>query len=136
MSNSIQLRVGDWSHDGHGHTDEIFVTTDKTFKEVSNTMAKLNKHLEKACGYSFDTVCENYEDNIIPVALVNALKDVGVNVGDYDKEDNGDMRTYSQDFMQLAVDALNAFSPELNLVCDEKIQPPVLDLGGYGLFWD
>jgi hypothetical protein len=135
MSESFQMRVGDWSHDGHGHTDDIFVTTELTLHDVSQALDDMNALLSKVCGDDFSTICEDYEDNRIPRDMVEALKDMGVNVDNLDEDDDY-YRTYSQDFMHLIIDSLNVFKPELGLKADKKMQPPVLDVGGYGLFWD
>lgn len=75
MQNTFNVVLGDWSHDGHGHTATIVIKTDAE-------MADIRQAYDAAVTYyEFDLiayVADEYEDPLLRLEYVKKLEEKGV----------------------------------------------------------
>lgn len=72
--NNFRITLGDATNDGHGITEELHITCNKTNKEIEEGIVKANKILD----INILNICSNYEGYQISVLELKNLYDHGV----------------------------------------------------------
>lgn len=130
MVNSVQLNVGDWSSDGHGKTETISFTANRTAKQVRNAYTKGSKKI----GIDLvDGVCEEYEDNTLPKDIFEKLEKAGFAVNEID-EYEGKYTLYPETFAMIYMFIASLGDEKLSYKMDENYDNRI-NIGGYGLFY-
>lgn len=130
MNSSITLVVGDWSGDGHDKTENIFIKCNRSIDEVNEAY----KAGTKIVGFDLvDSLCEEYEDRRIPIEAVTSLQDNGIEI-DWDDEVDPDVgvNIYHEEFVEIYLAIVKLGDPDFKY---ERQSPPVINIGGYGLFY-
>jgi hypothetical protein len=146
MSDTFNIVVGDWSHDGHGHTRTHLVNTALTYQDVEQAWDAVNDKLDEKYGFSFHEVCQDYENNLLTKDQSDAFIDMGINLADicdsaddylYDDDDSdAEFALDSDSFVKLVITLLNQHNPQLMLHRTTNSNRKELHIGGYGLFSD
>ena len=127
---TFKLIVGDLSGDGHGRHSDFHINSNLPREAVEKAYAE-------ACNVlGFDlvkTVCSNYEDVVVPQKISAILKNHGIDLFDYaelrcDNElEIWDISTWAI----LYLDIIKIVRPDFYY---ELMTPPIIHIGGYGLF--
>lgn len=75
---TYNVTIGDWSIDGHRITESFRIMTsidDAGLKEVK-------KEVLATTGIDIDRLCEEYEDNSLPVEVIDKLNSLGIECED------------------------------------------------------
>lgn len=137
--NRIQLVVGDWSHDGHNMTCDVFVECSLSRSELEDAF---NKGVKKL-GVNLTKYCEAYEDSSIPkdVYLKIAAVDPSLtrskdgDTGTLKREDDVDFNyTDDQEYATLWMLTAKAGRPTMEWTLADIPYEQRICIGGYGLF--
>jgi len=144
----FSLALGDWGSDGHGHSREYIINSNKPQIDIENAY----KAAIKKMGFDVLNLCEDYEDNVIPAdqwkSIVAAGFDPENRVNGYglynETEDSGEQYMDPDGFMVLILWFIQTGDNELQLSPENKVSPPNLlkrlnyghdaKLIGYGVF--
>lgn len=145
LEHDITLVAGDWSHDGHGMTDNIFIKSNLTHKQIE----KAYKAGAKKIGIDLvEDVCEEYEDTRLPEDLFMKLEETGFDVQSlhpyldtkWSEEELEDIRSgqedvhlYGDKFAEIYLHFCKIGNPDFQyeIVSDSA---PRIHIGGYGCF--
>lgn len=137
METRVKLLVGDYSGDGHNITQDYYVLTNLSCKQVQSSY----KEGTKKIGFNFSNeVCRNYEDGSISKDKWAKLKEFGYVPRSYDGEEfeleenvAGDGFTLdSQTFADIFMFICKLGNPTLEYKFVEEDNS--INIGGYGLF--
>lgn len=67
------LTIGDWSCDGHGHSEDFIVSSNFPVETVREAHYKI----KDITGVDIESICSEYEEDEIDEETVNILKDMG-----------------------------------------------------------
>lgn len=131
MANTlIQLIVGDWSDDGHGKTDSVFVRSNLSVEETKAAFEKGDKN------FKFSSYCSEYEDSNLPKDLVEKLKpfltkkELSEIYQEYDQNDS--LSVSSDEFVYFWIAVARSGNPDLKIKVT-KVNSITVD--GYDLFY-
>lgn len=125
----FNIRIGDWSADGHGMYETYTVSSNKPIEEVRAAHYRI---LEET-GIDMGSMCEDYEDSSIDSTMIDKLKSLGVDVNKIDlcfadyKED-GVAYAVPYTLFAIWVHLLNKVDSELKL---EHVKIESLDFYGF-----
>jgi hypothetical protein len=146
MSDTFNIVVGDWSHDGHSHTDTQLISTALTYSDVENAWGDVNQKLHNTYGFNLHDVCDTYEDNLLTKEQSDAFISMGINIAEFcessdeyvydDDNTDAEFALDSDSFVELILRLLNQHSPLLALERSNYTRRKELHVGGYGLFSD
>ena len=129
MPYTIELKLGDWSHDGHGITESIYISSNIS----ASKLRKAYKFGVKIAGFNFsEIVAQGYEDNKIKKNHAEKLFSLGFDRKslDYDKTD--DVYYVSADsFVDIWLFICKLGDPNFEFKIKEQ---KTINIGGYGLF--
>jgi len=127
--NVIQVVMGDWSQDGHNHTETVVIMSDHTAKQ----MEKAYKAGVKKCKFDISSFCEEYEDNTISNKMFLYFFNWGVEMEEnYDEDADHQPIGYS-DFANIYLKTCEIGDPTFKYVRVDSNASSV-NIGGYGLF--
>lgn len=149
---TINLVVGDWSSDGHGKTDTYSYEVNKSQKEIEAAHKKsCNKY-----NIRFNSWCEDYEDNSMPLKDLLKIQDVILSEKEPDTdysqleadiaeilEDNEGDIDYDDISHKLNVPGSTVFASlylgiaklSMQSLTYTPVESDEIKIGGYGLFW-
>lgn len=127
----INLKIGDYSFDGHCQTGVISIMSSLSKEQIVEAYNEGCKIL----GFDFITdYCSEYEDNKFPENKLNVLKSFGFE-GLYEEkfEDEEDYRIYNDDFYNIYLFFVRIGNKnfQCEIINDLKC---TINIGGYGLF--
>ncbi len=126
----VKLVVGDWSKDGHNQSDDFYVESNLSAKEIETAYKKGTKKVK------FDlckNVASNYEDNILPKKFLDTLVSLGFNLNpeDLDEIPEG-ISLFPEVFSDIYLFIVKLGNPNFEYKwteCSDEIH-----IGGYGLY--
>ena len=121
--NKILLKLGDWSDDGHGKTEDVFIQCNLTMEELQ---AAYKKGSKKVGVNLSDDVCCEYEDSSIDDETRNELEKAGLELP------YSEWGIDATDFANLWMAIATIGNPDLKWEHD-NLNVPTIDIGGYGL---
>lgn len=135
----FNFTVGDWSDDGHGHSETFLIKSSHSVSDVIKAYKVLNDKLPQ-----FDRWFEEYEESTISVSDYEALIALDPAFAKFfDKSETKKMsgtitRYHLEDgpdgYAKLWIALLKQFTPELELsIVPNRLS--TINGGGYGLFW-
>ncbi len=140
--NTIDLILGDWSHDGHGLTDTITITSNLTVDEVKKAYKdganKVGVDLVKDACSGYEDPWIAYEDwqKLAGFGLTpDSIEKYAYDVNEMQKNIDIQHEVYlSRDaFVKAYLFIIGIGNPDFN--CDiVKANPNTIHIGGYGLF--
>lgn len=143
--NIITLVLGDWSHDGHGLTDRINISSNLTDKEIT----KAYKAGKKKLSFDFDRVAEDYEDSRLTKVRWGEFLKLGFSNPEYEKkwsepyqpgdtydpdDEESDLVLDSEGFARLYLFLVKLGNDKFEYEILSDKQNPTIEIGGYGLF--
>ena len=136
MHNSIRLVVGDWSGDGHEKTQDIWILSNRTEKQIQ----KAYKAGTKQVGFDLsETVCRNYEDCYISKEKLKTLASLGMVLRSHDgtpyelEQDEDRFVMEAETFADMYLFIASLGDPDLKYQYDYTPDNHI-NIGGYGLF--
>ncbi len=140
--NRISLTMGDPYGDGHGQDDTVYLNCNVKVTELAEAYKKSNIDVQSQC--------EDYEDRNFSQEMAKMLLEKGKasefvteslqkDIDDMFKnefhEDEEDFTLYSTDiFAVFWLCAARIGNPDIQIEF-VTINPPNIEIGGYGLFW-
>ena len=146
LQHTINLTLGDWSHDGHGWTENYTIKSNLTHKEIEQALAKG----QELTGVTLDNIAAEHEEPYIDYEDWVKLNAHGLTVERlcastvYDKDwitggtnndisKKGPIRIHEESFLNIFYFLVEKGNPDFTYRILED-DAPVLRLGGYGLF--
>lgn len=131
LLHTINLVVGDWSHDGHSKTETVTILSNLDKKALEKAYKKGSKKV----GFDLETdVCADYEDMSMSEDISEKLKAAGIKPHDYVEEDEAGLSfSYNHEaFATLWLDIARLGNPDLKyeITADNNT---TINIGGYGL---
>lgn len=126
VAHQIALIVGDYSFDGHCRRDTVVVSSSLPKDQL---LAAYKRGCEVVGFDLTKDVCSEYDDSTIPKYALQKLAKVGYSV-EFAGEDGADYVS-SQTFADVWLFIATKGDPSLVTTI---IDPPSLNIGGYGLF--
>lgn len=129
-----RIMVGDFSGDGHGMYETVFVKTKHTSAEIR---AAFKKAIDESKLNNSDNLCEEWETDTISKDMLDRM---GVDSSKYINSDEGEDPEYCVDgdiygFVNLIIDFIKVYTPDLKIeTISYKAPEIVLEDIGYGLF--
>lgn len=126
----FRLQLGDWSNDGHGHTEDIIFETNKDIVE-------LREHYFQNCnkyGNILEELSSDYQDCYIDEDQIEELTDMGIQVGIELLENMNSFESHvvsTDDFADWFVQFMKLDSPDLILERIPKKELPTFHFYGY-----
>lgn len=137
LNNSINLVIGDWSHDGHEISETVTIKSNLTGPEINDAYEAGTKKV----GFNLvEGVACDWQDNSITSQTIDSLKRFGFNpddvFGDYEcseLESQGKTSIYRDEFvtMYLFIAGLGNLSFQYEI---QENHDNTLHIGGYGLY--
>lgn len=127
----MYIRVGDWSHDGHGQYEDVYISSNYSGTAIVEAYRKTAADIR----YDFENgVCAGYEDCIIPEEMIDRLKNLNCDISDLleEWEDKYNVES-SQNLVEIILRMAKVNIP--NLVWSYKEDECILSGIGYGLFY-
>lgn len=130
--NKIRLILGDWSGDGHGKSEDIYVECNLDKDNLAKAFDAGVKKLE----VDISDCCSDYEDSSIPRDIYQIIAAVDPKwtkklLGEEEPENEYDYVEYKT-FATLWMLTAQAGNPDLKWdFCEDS---PYIAIGGYGLF--
>lgn len=93
-NHKFEIAIGDWSGDGHGHSERFVFAANKPIEDVREAYHRAAKNFPQLSPEKF---CDEYEDRRVPAETWEALKAAGCPLPN-DQEDG-----WSPDAMALVV---------------------------------
>ncbi len=122
----LELRIGDWSGDGHGITESLFFHVN-SIEEVEGGYAEGCKIL----GFDFTSeVASDYEDTKVPAHILEKLNEHGL-LEDFDTEDWEEFGIDYDQYLKIYLNIVKLGNPNFHIK-EHKMQ--TIDIGGYGFF--
>jgi len=135
-TNRIKLMMCDWSGDGHNISEDTFIDTNLTKKEINEAYEKATELL----GFSFcDDVASDYEDSQIEVEKVKKLRELGYTKefgydGDDLEDDMGMVPLDVEGFLNVYLFLIKLGNPAFTYSIIKEDMEGWIEIGGYGLF--
>jgi hypothetical protein len=136
LKHTINLIVGDWSHDGHNMTDTVTIHSNLNVKELE---AAYKKGAKKIGVDPTKEIAEEYEDNKISKEAYDKLVTHGFDVKDLidvpdpdESEDSYDLYS-SEAFSEIWLFVAKTGNPDFEYEMLEESDNSI-NIGGYGLF--
>ena len=131
--NTITLRLGDWSNDGHGRTEIFCIKSSLTVAQLEIAFAKGSKKV----GFNLTDHCADYEGCVFPVENYEKLLTMGLDdeLKDsdlLDEDDEPELHLGCEDYTRFHMFICQLGDP--NLVYEWVSDENVINIGGYGLF--
>lgn len=164
MMYTIELVVGDWSHDGHCQTDTVVISSNLSKKDIVKAYG-LGVQIS---GVNLEKIASDYEDGYLTAKDAQKLIAIGLNPDDYHEDTVGyqihkidcfaakditahcsclsrhkecgwdDHRAYvgmnPEGFVQLYLDLVRLGNPTFKYKITIKDYSNRINVGGYGLF--
>lgn len=140
LPHSINLVVGDWSHDGHGLTKTITISSNLTTKEVESAYKKASKKIDIDL---YENVCHRYQDYILLLKDWEKLSNAGMTLDLFQDENyeaekaaNDKMRGFCicpKDFAAIYCFMVKLGNPKFEYIIVPENNNTIY-VGGYGLF--
>lgn len=140
--NRISLTVGDWSGDGHDRQESVYLNCNVDIEELKEAYIKSQIDVQSQC--------EDYEDRRFNQAMVKMLleegkasefiteyiqREIEYMLKDEFDEDEEDFDLYSPDlFAVFWLCAARIGNPDIKIEL-VTVNPPNINIGGYGLFY-
>lgn len=138
FEHSVALEVGDWSGDGHGQSEVVHFGCTHSRQDVE----KAYKKGSKALGVDWTSICEEYEDSIVPTNVARILNPILPKIDNkedflapYDPEDEEEGYSLDDgafDFATIYMWIAKHGNPEIEF---EMNTFRTIKIGGYGLFY-
>jgi hypothetical protein len=129
---TINLVIGDWSHDGHGKSDHFTIESNLTTKEMNQAY----KSGSIILGFDFvKTVARDYEDNMLRGEAYDTMVEHGILEGisfDDHNEEEGYASLWTEDYAEIYLRIVALGSDSFGY---KKINGANLNIGGYGLYY-
>lgn len=127
--NTINLVLGDWSHDGHGKSETVTIETNLTVKQIANAYKKGSKKI----GFDLtEEVASEYEDSSLPIDVVDSLNDAGFDVEKEVGMYNDELDSLDTDnFVKIYLFIVGVGAPSFKYKIVHNVD---INIGGYGLF--
>ncbi len=132
LYHTVNLIIGDWSGDGHEHTQKTTISSNLTHSEIERAQKKGAQDM----GFDICQHCNEYEDSSIPWAFVDLLLSQGLEFFDQEYWHPRDETPLGpsinqEDYVSIYLHQAKQGNPnfEHEVVADNDIQ-----IGGYGLF--
>lgn len=130
MKYQLKIVCGDWSNDGHGMTDSIFIESNLNHEDIEVAY----KRGAKEIGLDFrNDVARQYEDHKMSQAQMDILRANNINT-EVD-EWYGEPSSYSLDsdsYIEIFLEICKIGNYNFNY---EKIETREVHIGGYGIFY-
>jgi hypothetical protein len=127
----IKLVIGDWSCDGHEKSDDYYIESNLSKKEIEKAYKKGTKLL----GFDFsEEIAECYEDSTLPKDKWEKFKELGY-TGGFDSEDQADengVNIWLEEFLDLYLFIIQLGNPDFKYELVEE--EDTIHIGGYGLY--
>ncbi|PRY33860.1 hypothetical protein CLV58_1199 [Spirosoma oryzae] len=144
MTYKLNLTIGDFSDDGHGKTQQVYLSSNYDRDYVRAAMWKA---LDKQGLTEFP--CTDYEDNLLSQEQLRQLgidKPLEAYESIYLTVDDGKLEMDSESITNLFIDFIQTHSPEIQLTVIKDDSEPIFFCGpdqngrrslglGYGLFY-
>ncbi len=133
LTNTISLVLGDWSHDGHGHTDTVVILSNLTNKQIESAYKKGTKKV----GFDFiKDVASDYEDSKISEEQLNKLISLGLKGWDKvgDESDEDALYLYTEAYADIYLFIVKLGNEEFEYKILEGELNPEIHIGGYGMY--
>lgn len=127
---AFRIPIGDWSGDGHSQVEWFEATASKPIDEIRDAYFAAKKKLPKLCPEAF---CSNYEDSVVPDAVIKALQAAGCPLPEHitsDKEGFSE-GLGAEGMAAVVVWFLNQGDPDLDARLDLTEAAPMLQFYGY-----
>lgn len=129
---TYRIVIGDWSDDGHGHSDEFIVKVSHDLKAIQTAYRAAVKEsgvaLDRGSEADFNLCCE-YDDQEIPKGAVERLASFGIKIPHEAIDAAGSVHPDPSDmawlFMEMVKSQIDGFSYEF-------IEPPESINGFWG----
>jgi hypothetical protein len=131
--NKIKLVAGDWSSDGHGMTEVIWIESNLDLKSLEQAFKKGCKITK----VKFENVAARHQDSTISIEDVAKLEKFGFDISKYSWYEEPDDDAWTlQDvdaFCDIWLWIAKIGNPDLqyNMV---HVNEPAINIGGYGFF--
>lgn len=124
LTECFLFTVGDWSHDGHNLTEDVFVKCNMKYE-------KLHEVLFTQKIIDIEKECADYEDGILSEECTQRLLDLGI----IKKDELNEEGVYEDMYPDAWVDTLLNVVKHLDPIFEfEVVTFPTFHCGGYGLF--
>lgn len=134
MTHTFYLQLGDWSNDGHGRCDDVYISCSHEFDDVIDAYERASKKY----GIDITRECEEYEDNVISTQFVDKyLKVMENHDPDYVQEKKEWVSVADgwwsdpDDFVDIYMRIVELELPDMLW---EHLRVPNISIGGYGLY--
>lgn len=121
----IQLVIGDWSHDGHCHTRNEFISSNLSKTELVQAV----KHSSVLTSVDFSNICSDYTNDSFDEEDFYKLLKFGLNPDLFPE-----MQVHASTFVDLWIWFVKLSRPDAVIELIDKF--PTINIGGYGLFYD
>jgi hypothetical protein len=126
---TVNIVVGDWSHDGHSMTETYTIESNLTGDEIE---AAYKKGTEKLGFDLVEDCCAEYEDNQVSLEQIKMLEASGFDISKFDKDKNGNYCGIWHDlFVELYLHVIKLGDDSFKWDWTESED---INIGGYGLF--
>lgn len=123
----VHLVIGDWSDDGHGKTDSVFIESNLTALQIEEAYSQFfTNNLELALYKDF---CEDYDDVRLPEKLATFLLEAGLIMQGYIDTEN--FIVNQDEYVQIYLFIVKLARPDFKY---SLIEIPKCNIGGYGFF--
>lgn len=131
--NKIKLVAGDWSSDGHGMTEVIWIESNLNIND-------LKKAFKKGCkitNVKFENVAASYQDSTISIEDVAKLEKFGFDISKYSEDEEPDDDAWIlrdiDAFCDIWLWIAKIGNPDFqyNMI---HVNEPAINIGGYGFF--
>jgi len=132
LQHTINLVLGDYSHDGHSRTDTVTIISNLEKKDV---VKAYKKGCEKVGFNLTDDVCADYEDMAMPAEIAEKLKAAGIDPNDFVEvlDENLSFDYNGGAFAELWLRIAQLGNPDFKYKVTED-ESPNINIGGYGLY--
>lgn len=132
------LPIGDWSSDGHGKCLNVLVKSNVPVEQVREAHFRI----QEATGINVHSFCKDYEDSVVPKAVVRKLNKLGF---PFEAEEGEPAHIEPDEMAALWIFLLQKADPTIRLKEDNEDIPMLpfcgndekgrhIDQVGYGLF--
>lgn len=128
LSHTHKLVVGDWSSDGHGFTEDIYIMSNKTHDEIATI-------LEDQICVSLLKQCGDYGDDTLDPVFVAMLLDLGIeHEVIYPDMDPESAHVDAEQYTTLLCRLMHYVDNSFYYAVYKPDKGSQFNIGGYGLF--
>lgn len=135
----FRIYIGDWSHDGHGHSHAYLVSSNKPVEDVREAHYKI----KDTTGIDIEAMCSGWHENAIEPDVFDRIKNLGFKF--YNPSTEADHVMAIRDMARLWIFLLRKTDTDLELTLATDDVPSLQFLGydekgrhigqvGYGLY--